>query len=283
MHKVNNFLRLFPFLSGFASILWAYFKTMKKEIKTKAFVLFFLQSALLLAIPNIFRIISLGLIQQFSDDIWEWLLFALYIILGYLYNEIVLKKAKKLVSKQNIIIRYAYNHSGRLIYEINTKTYYQEGSGVVGMAYIKNNVTSAYYFQKNLMGDVVAIYNTSGVKVASYAYDSWGNCTASGSMAPITPIRYRGYYYDEDTKLYYLNARYYSPEFRCFISPDNTDYLDPENVNPPAWRVDFLLFVQNNSKGAAHIVIIVNRDLATFKVDDLFYKCKSQAVSRLLV
>ena len=79
--------------------------------------------------------------------------------------------------------------------------------------------------------------------MVEYAYDAWGNCTASGSMAPINPIRYRGYYYDEDTKLYYLNARYYSPEFRRFISPDNTDYLDPENVNPPAWRVDFLLFV----------------------------------------
>ena len=46
-----------------------------------------------------------------------------------------------------------------------------------------------------------------------------------------TPIRYRGYYYDENTKLYYLNARYYSPEFRRFISPDDTSYLDPENVN----------------------------------------------------
>ena len=46
-----------------------------------------------------------------------------------------------------------------------------------------------------------------------------------------TPIRYRGYYYDEDTKLYYLNARYYSPEFRRFISPDDTSYLDSENVN----------------------------------------------------
>ena len=45
------------------------------------------------------------------------------------------------------------------------------------------------------------------------------------------PIRYRGYYYDEDTKLYYLNARYYSPEFRRFISPDDTNYLDPESVN----------------------------------------------------
>ena len=45
------------------------------------------------------------------------------------------------------------------------------------------------------------------------------------------PFRYRGYYYDEATKLYYLHARYYSPEFRRFISPDDTNYLVPKNVN----------------------------------------------------
>ena len=45
------------------------------------------------------------------------------------------------------------------------------------------------------------------------------------------PFRYRGYYYDEDTGLYYLNARYYSPVWRRFISPDDTAYLDPESVN----------------------------------------------------
>ena len=44
-------------------------------------------------------------------------------------------------------------------------------------------------------------------------------------------IRYRGYYYDDDTGLYYCNARYYSPKWRRFISPDDTAYLDPENVN----------------------------------------------------
>ena len=144
--------------------------------------------------------------------------------------------------------KFSYDHSGRLIYETNTKTYYQEGSetyeivylyddsGVVGMAYIKNGVTSAYYFQKNLMGDVVAVYDTNGAKIASYNYDAWGNCTIASNttnytIAHANPFRYRSYYYDEDTKLYYLKARYYSPEFRRFISPDDTNYLDPKNAN----------------------------------------------------
>ena len=79
-------------------------------------------------------------------------------------------------------------------------------------------------------------YDSNGVEVASYSYDAWGNCTINStttnySVAHANPIRYRGYYYDEGTKLYYLNARYYSPEFRRFISPDDTAYLDPETPN----------------------------------------------------
>ena len=86
------------------------------------------------------------------------------------------------------------------------------------------------------MGDVLGIYDTSGTLVAKYIYDAWGNCTISGettnnTLAHANPIRYRGYYYDDDTGLYYCNARYYSPKWRRFISPDDTAYLDPENVN----------------------------------------------------
>jgi RHS repeat-associated protein len=86
------------------------------------------------------------------------------------------------------------------------------------------------------LGDVVAIFDTSGNMVAKYLYDAWGNCTISSAttnyaVAYANPIRYRGYYYDEDTGLYYCNARYYSPKWRRFISPDDTAYLDPESVN----------------------------------------------------
>ena len=50
-------------------------------------------------------------------------------------------------------------------------------------------------------------------------------------MANANPIRYRGYYYDDDTGLYYCNARYYSPKWRRFISPDDTAYLDSDSPN----------------------------------------------------
>ena len=72
--------------------------------------------------------------------------------------------------------------------------------------------------------------------MVGYTYDAWGNCTIDSSttnyeLAHDNPIRYRGYYYDEDTGLYYLNSRYYNPEWRRFISPDDTAYLDAETPN----------------------------------------------------
>ena len=61
-------------------------------------------------------------------------------------------------------------------------------------------------------------------KTSQYAYDGRGNCTVVknvGGIADLNPFRYRSYYYDTDTKLYYLQSRYYDPELGRFISGDN--------------------------------------------------------------
>ena len=46
-----------------------------------------------------------------------------------------------------------------------------------------------------------------------------------GYIANNNPFRYRGYYYDQETGFYYLNARYYDPQIKRFISPDTFDNL----------------------------------------------------------
>lgn len=141
---------------------------------------------------------------------------------------------------------FCYDQAGRLICERKTKEYYQtpsdsdkivylyDADSIIGMVYTENGKTDTYYFQRNVFGDVVGIYDVNGTKVGGYAYDAWGNCTITQSTKSVVtrnPIRYRGYYYDQDTKLYYLNTRYYSPEWRRFISPDDTAYLDSETPN----------------------------------------------------
>ena len=82
----------------------------------------------------------------------------------------------------------------------------------------------AYYFQKNLQGDVIAITNNKGKVVASYTYDAWGVCTivsdSTGIIASINPFRYRGYYYDQEIGLYYLQSRYYDAGIGRFVNCD---------------------------------------------------------------
>ena len=114
--------------------------------------------------------------------------------------------------------------------------YYYDGSGICGVEY---NGT-VYYFQKNLQGDVTRIYDGNGSLVAQYVYDAWGNhkvLNANGTemtdetfIGNVNPFRYRGYYYDTDSGLYYLQSRYYDPEVGRFINADEIDYIEPETL-----------------------------------------------------
>ena len=85
-----------------------------------------------------------------------------------------------------------------------------------------------YWFEKNLQGDIVAVYNEGGTKLVSYTYDDWGkieisehNLSGTNFNATYNPFRYRGYYYDSELGFYYLNSRYYDPETGRFISIDS--------------------------------------------------------------
>ena len=66
-----------------------------------------------------------------------------------------------------------------------------------------------YYYILNPTGDVIALVDTGWNTVVSYAYDSWGKVTAiegDQDLGKKNPLRYRGYYWDEETGLYYLQA-----------------------------------------------------------------------------
>ena len=93
-----------------------------------------------------------------------------------------------------------------------------------------------YYYVTDLSGNVKGITDANGELVASYEYDEWGKLLALTpaedgneeqiAVATKNPIRYRGYYYDNETGLYYLQSRYYSPDLCRFISPDDFDYIN---------------------------------------------------------
>ena len=138
------------------------------------------------------------------------------------------------------VLDFIYDESGRpfaLIYKNGTAT------------------AQTYCYVLNLQGDVVKlIWYIPGFEyqeMAAYIYDAWGNIlTATGTMAQINPLRYRGYYYDTETGFYYLQSRYYDPVTHRFINADAPEYseiaadsLDDTNLfaycsNNPVMRVD---------------------------------------------
>ena len=91
----------------------------------------------------------------------------------------------------------------------------------------------------NQLGDVFGITDVNGNQLVTYTYDEWGKLlsitTAEENneeqlfVAEKNPLRYRGYYYDNETGMYYLQSRYYDPELCRFISADGFENLDVSN------------------------------------------------------
>ena len=111
--------------------------------------------------------------------------------------------------------------------EITEYRYYEwNGYTPLGMIIkVKNDngefETKVYQFITNHRGDVLIIRDSEDQEVGSYQYDAYGNVlTVEGTVARENPIRYAGYYYDEETKNYYLQARYYNPANGSFLALD---------------------------------------------------------------
>ena len=100
-------------------------------------------------------------------------------------------------------------------------TYFQYDTGgmPVGMLYNERQ----YYYVTNQFGDVTAIIDEDGYIVCEYVYGDWGeilDITGDLEIAEANPLRYRGYYYDNETGYYYLQSRYYDPNICRFINSD---------------------------------------------------------------
>ena len=104
--------------------------------------------------------------------------------------------------------------------------YYDENGEPVGM----KRGTSRFIYRKNLQGDITGIISgITGELMVSYKYDAWGKVTAQNVLGTTAcdnlihdnPYLYRGYRYDRETGLYYLNSRYYDPETGRFINADD--------------------------------------------------------------
>ena len=166
----------------------------------------------------------------------------------------------KIVNRSNgsETFRYTYN-GGKLVYDIirinkegvisnlTILMSYDES----GRPFMITYANVSYYYLLNAQGDVVGIMNVSGDIMVEYTYDAWGNVLSitgpmASTMGQHNQLRYRGYVYDPETGLYFLNSRFYDPEIGRFINADaltSTGGLLGNNMfaycrNNPVNRID---------------------------------------------
>ncbi|MBE6534412.1 MAG: hypothetical protein E7678_05550 [Ruminococcaceae bacterium] len=139
------------------------------------------------------------------------------------------------ISKNDIT--FTYDSNGNLIKQSNGLEFFYDHTGVFAVKH--NGLT--YFYRKNAQQDIIAILDNYGNVVVKYKYDAWGMCkvlnaigteiTDENHIGILNPFRYRSYYFDTETNLYFLKTRYYDPELGRFMTIDDISYLDPESIN----------------------------------------------------
>ena len=202
--------------------------------------------------------------------------------LSYMGMNLTWEKGRQLktLKKSGTLSQYVYDNDGRRIQKtVGDKVirFYLDGDKIIaqkeeggermdflydekGTPFAFEYQEKMYFYQTNLQGDIIGIVDSKGSQVVVYRYDAWGEVLVSSDasgfgLAQINPLRYRGYYYDQETGLYYLQTRYYDPKVRRFLNADDASVLtkDPEQLteknlyaycddNPVMYRDDTGMF-----------------------------------------
>ena len=164
----------------------------------------------------------------------------------YRYNENGLRNVKRIYDDDHLndplLYRYFWSDDNRLlgyVYdqpEANADDYtvlvlYNSAKEPIGFTVSSDLVSETYYYLKNIQGDVLCVTDDAGTPLVNYTYDAWGAFTLSPAsqqvsssdlmyISALNPVTYRGYQFDVELGLYYLQSRFYDPETGRFLSAD---------------------------------------------------------------
>ena len=163
----------------------------------------------------------------------------------YKYND----QGLRIQKKNNHMTTWDYTYDGdKLIYESSPygklNFLYDENNMLYG--FIKDNTEKYLYIRDNLQ-NIIAITSLSGEIVVKYAYDAWGKLlSTTGSLAStigaLNPFKYKGYYYDQESGMYYCKSRYYVPDWCRWLNADCPSELKIENVT----ELNLFAYCNNN-------------------------------------
>ena len=144
-------------------------------------------------------------------------------IVSYSYNADGLRTSKTV---QGTTTQYYWNN-GVLYGEKTGSEYilflYDESGRPYGFDITNGTTHNYFYYEFDLQGDIIGIIDRNGRKIVNYEYGPWGeviSIAGNQTIALKNPLRYRGYYFDNETGFYYLNSRYYDPEIGRFLNAD---------------------------------------------------------------
>ena len=176
--------------------------------------------------------------------------------LSYMGMNLTWEKGRQLktLKKSGTLSQYIYDNDGRRIQKtVGDKVtyFYLDGEKIIaqkeesgermdflydekGTPFAFEYQGKMYFYQTNLQGDIIGIVDSKGSQVVVYRYDAWGEVLVSSDasgfgLSQINPLRYRGYYYDQETGLYYLQTRYYDPKVRRFLNADDANVLTKDS------------------------------------------------------
>ena len=222
----------------------------------------------------------------------------------------------KNINTSDKAIQMSYDSNGmrtqKTVDGVKTNYYYDSNKNLIAL--VKGNDTllfyydsdgsatsfsyngTMYFYVKNLQGDVIRIIDLAGTDVASYVYDAWGNIKdtkGEPTIREINAIRYRGYVYDTETSLYYLQSRYYDPFTGRFLNADDTAFIGVSGTvlsgnlfayceNNPVNHIDNYGYVKINIKWLSYAVDAILWLIPALYAVSKIWKSVSKTASKLV-
>ena len=107
--------------------------------------------------------------------------------------------------------------------------------------------SNKYLYIRDVLQNILGIIDINGNVVVKYDCDAFGkinNITGSkaSTIGKYNPFRYKGYYYDEESSMYYCKSRYYVPEWCRWLNADSPSFLETTIPN----QMNLFTYCSNN-------------------------------------
>ena len=140
-------------------------------------------------------------------------------------------RTKKITPNETI---YYYYDDDKLVSQVSDSQrldfLYDEDSLLYGFILDK---TKNYFYLKDSLQNILGIVDENGEIIAGYESNAYGETyvyfdNSANNLAQINPFRYKGYYFDEESQMYYCTTRYYVPEWCRWLNIDNPLFIENE-------------------------------------------------------